>query len=128
MNDRVAYWFDLCVYDLETAKVMLNNKRYLYVGFMCHQVAEKALKGYHFHLLKEDAPYTHSLKKLTDLTDLGRELSKENQKLLIRLENMNVDARYPKYKSVISEYLTDKICEQLVEETEGFLQWIQEKL
>jgi hypothetical protein len=32
MNERVAYWLDLADYDIETARVMLNGKRYLYVG------------------------------------------------------------------------------------------------
>ena len=41
MNEKVEYWFESANYDLETAKVMLDGKRYLYVGFMCHQVIEK---------------------------------------------------------------------------------------
>jgi HEPN domain-containing protein len=32
-------------YDIETAKAMLKTGRYLYVGFMCHQVVEKAFKA-----------------------------------------------------------------------------------
>jgi len=34
---------DLAQYDLETAQVMLDGGRFLYVGFMCHQVVEKSL-------------------------------------------------------------------------------------
>jgi hypothetical protein len=30
------YWVELSHYDLETAQAMLDTKRYLYVGFMCH--------------------------------------------------------------------------------------------
>ena len=45
-EESVNYWFDLAAYDLETAKVMLNGARYLYVGFMYHQAIEKALKGH----------------------------------------------------------------------------------
>lgn len=33
-------------YDFDTAQAMLETKRYLYVGFMCHQVIEKILKAY----------------------------------------------------------------------------------
>ncbi len=46
MNEKVLYWIDIAEYDMETAKVMLEGKRFLYVGFMCHQVIEKILKGY----------------------------------------------------------------------------------
>jgi len=45
-QERKKYWLELAEYDMETAKVMLLGERYLYVGFMCHQVIEKALKGY----------------------------------------------------------------------------------
>ena len=44
-EQKAGYWLDLAAYDLETADVMLRGKRYLYVGFMCHQVVEKSLKG-----------------------------------------------------------------------------------
>ena len=41
--DKSSYWFEGAEYDLQTARAMLDTKRYLYVGFMCHQVAEKSL-------------------------------------------------------------------------------------
>lgn len=44
--DKINYWIELADYDLKTAKAMLDTKRFLYVGFMCHQVIEKTLKGY----------------------------------------------------------------------------------
>lgn len=43
MADKVRYWIELSDYDLETAQAMLETSRFLYVGFMCHQVIEKAL-------------------------------------------------------------------------------------
>jgi HEPN domain-containing protein len=39
------YWLEIASYDLKTAEAMLNSKRFLYVGFMCHQSIEKILKG-----------------------------------------------------------------------------------
>lgn len=46
MTDKVRYWVELSDYDLDTAQAMLETRRYLYVGFMCHQVIEKILKAY----------------------------------------------------------------------------------
>jgi hypothetical protein len=37
-EEKIAYWADLSDYDLETAKAMLQTKRYLYVAFMCHHL------------------------------------------------------------------------------------------
>lgn len=33
-SEKITYWIDISDYDLETAKTMLTDKRYLYVGFM----------------------------------------------------------------------------------------------
>jgi tRNA A22 N-methylase len=30
MNEKIRYWIDLAEYDLETARVMLTGKRFLY--------------------------------------------------------------------------------------------------
>ncbi|MCL1820867.1 MAG: HEPN domain-containing protein [Oscillospiraceae bacterium] len=128
MDERVSYWLDLCAYDLDTAKAMMETKRYLYVGFMCHQVVEKSLKGYHYHLLKSDAPYTHSLKRLALLTRLNTELSESWIKLISDLENMNIEARYPERKDDLARHLTKEICNRFILETEEFLRWINSKL
>lgn len=40
MEKNVAYWTDIAEYDLDTAQAMLDTGRYLYVGFMRHQVIE----------------------------------------------------------------------------------------
>ena len=37
-EEQTTYWIDLADYDIETAQAMYDTKRWLYVGFMCHQV------------------------------------------------------------------------------------------
>ena len=46
MEEKIKYWTDLSDYDLETAEALFLTKRYLYVGFMCHQTIEKIFKAY----------------------------------------------------------------------------------
>lgn len=53
VDDKVKYWIELSDYDFETAEAMFTSKRFLYVGFMCHQTIEKAFKAY-FTLIKSD--------------------------------------------------------------------------
>jgi HEPN domain-containing protein len=50
-RDVVSYWIDITEYDLETAEAMLVTKRFLYVGFMCHQAIKKYLKACYVHVL-----------------------------------------------------------------------------
>ena len=49
---KIEYWLDIAHYDLVSAKAMLASRRFLYVGFLCHQVAEKCLKAYFWHAQK----------------------------------------------------------------------------
>jgi HEPN domain-containing protein len=56
MESTIRYWIDISDYDLETAEAMLQSKRYLYVGFMCHQTIEKAFKAYFVKVKSETAP------------------------------------------------------------------------
>lgn len=51
MESKISYWVELSDYDIETAEAMFRTRRYLYVGFMCHQTIEKAFKAY-FHKIK----------------------------------------------------------------------------
>lgn len=43
---KIKYWLDTAHYDLVSAKAMLETKRFLYVGFLCHQVVEKCKELY----------------------------------------------------------------------------------
>ena len=38
-------WRKQADYDIKTAEIMFDNKRYFYAVFMCHLSIEKALKG-----------------------------------------------------------------------------------
>lgn len=41
----VKSWVDASRYDLETARALLESRRYVYVLFMCQQALEKLLKA-----------------------------------------------------------------------------------
>ena len=72
------YWFESAEYDLQTAKAMLETKRFLYVGFMCHQTVEKALKGiFVSRFPDEELPYIHKLVRLPNLCGITSEMSGE---------------------------------------------------
>jgi len=60
------YWVDIANYDLETAEAMLKSKRYLYVGFMCHQAIEKMLKAIYSYKIQEMPPRIHNLARLVN--------------------------------------------------------------
>jgi len=129
-NKKVGHWIKLADYDYETAKVMLDTGRYLYVGFMCHQVIEKALKA----VISRDCgegeipPKIHNLSKLAIKAKLLDQMSAEQQDFIEELNPLNVAARYSEYKDEIAAGLNKENCKGLIKGTEELLCWIKEQL
>ena len=125
---QAGYWFESAEYDLQTARAMLETRRLLYVGFMCHQTVEKALKGV-FVVRKpdEDLPYIHKLVRLANLSGISEEMSEAQLSLLDLLSPLNIEARYPLHKSKLLASLTVERCETMIKETEALYQWIRKK-
>jgi len=68
IKENVKYWLEIAEYDIITAKAMLTSGRFLYVGFMCHQTIEKALKAVIARDCAEGEipPKTHHLLRLVE--------------------------------------------------------------
>ena len=127
-ENKISYWVEMAQYDLVSARVMLNGGRYLYVGFMCHQVIEKILKACFVHLEDKTPPRTHNLTRLAKLAGIYSELSESHKDFLDILEPLNVQARYPTYKEKLLQSLDNDRSNEILRETEGLLQWIMKKL
>ncbi|OFX13733.1 MAG: hypothetical protein A2Z18_10620 [Armatimonadetes bacterium RBG_16_58_9] len=127
MNDRALYWLEVAEYDLETARAMLGTGRYLYVGFMCHQVIEKALKAAVANA-GGDPPKSHRLRMLAELAGLYDRMDDQQHHFLDLLEPLNVEARYPGEKSRISSELGADRCQSIVRRTQEMQEWIKRTL
>ena len=130
MDEKVKYWLDLTEYDLDTARVMLNGGRYLYVGFMCHQVIEKAFKAVIARDCEDDdiPPKIHHLMRLADKSGLLGKLSESQKSFIADLNPLNIEARYPEYKNKIAATLSNEVCAKLIHDTEEMLCWIKGQL
>ena len=128
MDDKVTYWTEMSDYDFDTAKAMLDTKRYLYVGFMCHQTIEKLLKAYWSNVLEEPPLKIHSLSRLAERSGLDKDLSEEQLDFIDELEPLNIEARYPSYKERLMKSLTNDRCKELIKQTNELRTWIKSKL
>lgn len=124
-KERQNYWLELAEYDLETAKVMLTGERYLYVGFMCHQVIEKALKGYYTSIFSDNPPYVHNLTLIAKKSEIYMLLTEEQKDTIDLLEPLNIEARYPTVKDKLLKSLTKEKCKTIIGETEALFKWIK---
>jgi HEPN domain-containing protein len=128
MSEESSYWIEIADYDLETAKAMLVSKRYLYVGFMCHQVIEKTIKAYYSSTKEDVPPYSHNLKSLAERCELLPLFSDEQLDFIEELLPMNIEARYPTHKERMFKLLTSQKCKEIIKQTETLCQWIKQQL
>ena len=88
VENNSAYWLDIVDYDLDTAEAMYATGRWLYVGFMCHQVIEKVLKAYWCGTREDDPPYTHNHSRLAQGCGIWDEMSEEQKTSLKQLPHL----------------------------------------
>ena len=129
LTEKVKYWINMAFYDLETAQTMLDGRRYLYVGFMCHQAVEKAIKAVIARDCAEDEipPKIHDLRKLAVIAKIFDVMTEQQQNFLFYLNPMNIEARYSEYKDEIAAGLTKKSCSDLLEKTKELFCWIKQQ-
>ena len=127
-NKRIEYWLDIAHYDLVSAKAMLESKRFLYVGFLCHQVVEKCLKAYFWHAQKREPPSSHNLLLLSEESRFDEHAGEEHFSLFDELMPLNIQARYPEDRELLLKALTLRKCEEILKKTNKFYLWIKELL
>ncbi|MCL5990491.1 MAG: HEPN domain-containing protein [Bacteroidetes bacterium] len=126
--EKVEYWLELAMYDLETAKIVLKAKRYLHFGFLCHLSSEKLLKAYYWKYIGEEPPYTHNLLVLSSKSGLDSLISASHKQLLYKLMPLNVEARYPIEKKEIFKTLNRQYCENIYKDLKEFSLWMKQLL
>ena len=107
---------------------MLIRKRYLYVGFMCHQSIDKIFKALYVKLLNNNPPKIHSLSVIAQKADFLNLLNSNFKELINTLEPLNVEARYPSYKDKMLKSLNEQICINLITQTKDLQSWIKTQL
>lgn len=127
-DENIAYWLDIAEYDFESAKVMLTGRRFLYVGFMCHQAVEKTLKSLYIKTKSETPPFVHNLKRLSEECGVYDVFSEEQKDFIDELIPLNIEARYPTYKEKLLKSLSVEKCEVLIKQTEDLCNWIKQLL
>ena len=128
MSNRIKYWIELSDYDLETAEAMQTSKRFLYVGFMCHQTIEKIFKAYFTHLKDDTAPYSHSLSYLAQKGGFYSEFDEVQKDFIDQVEPLHIEARYPLHKERLLKSLNESRSQDILNKTRELQAWIKVKL
>jgi HEPN domain-containing protein len=124
-TEKIKYWFEIALDDLDSARIMLEKRKFLQSGFYCHQSVEKALKGYFIYTKNEDPPYTHNLIKLSRESGIDELFDETGKNLINLLMPLNIEARYPDAKNAILKTLSSKKSEDIYNRTSDIIKWIE---
>ena len=127
-EEKVQHWVKMADYDIETADGLMQIKRNLYVGFMCHLATEKLLKARFVKIKDETPPYIHNLRLLAEKTGIYDMMSDEQKDFLKELNPLHIEARYQDYKDAIEKKLTDEVAQEILTKTKELTAWIKEKI
>ncbi len=122
----VKSWVDASRYDLETARALLESRRYLYVLFMCQQSLEKLLKARITARTAEFPPRIHGLVRLAELA--GLELSQEDKTLLERLSLYYLQSRYPPEIQALAKEINRPVAVAHLAQTEALWKRLRRQL
>ena len=112
----VDYWLANAAEKLKTMRGLYASKRYADCLFFGHMVLEMALKAHVVAVTKKIAPKIHHLRRLAEMARL--DLSDTEWKLLVKVSDFNLEARYPDeklefYKLSTKSY-TDEYYEPII--------------
>jgi HEPN domain-containing protein len=127
MDKIVEHWTERSQYDLDTAKIMLDAGRYLYVAYMCQQAVVKILKSIIAHQGKENFPI-HNLNRLAEIATISKGLSSDQFNFLAELTPYHIEARYGDYKESLAEIINVTKAKQVYKKTLEIHKWFYQKI
>ena len=119
-------WLKQADYDMKTAEIMFDNKRYFYAVFMCHLSIEKALKGIYLERLKEIPPKTHNLVYLVEKIKV--QLPENLYDSVFALNRVSVPTRYPDDLQRMLKDYNEERTKKVIESGKEVLQWLKKQL
>jgi HEPN domain-containing protein len=123
IQKQIEYWIRTAEDDLVTAKLLVQNDRFLHGLFFCHLCIEKAIKAHIVRKTSEIPPKVHNLSFLLSKTDLS--LGEDFKELTAVLMTYLLEGRYPdnypqtQSLSEVNDYL---------ERTINLFEWLKLKL
>lgn len=137
-EEKYKYWEMLSDYDIETAAVLVKEKRWLYVSFLCEQSIERILKGMYVFYCGKEAPKSHNVNYLlTKISHNPLFLSKVDMEAfdekLKTYENFFYDlvfyyiSDYPfSYQKIMDRFIDEATAIEIYNKTLEVRCWLQD--
>lgn len=123
IEKQIEYWKSGADSDLETAEILIQNKKFVQGLFFCHLCIEKITKAILVKETNQIPPKSHDIFYLANKAQI--DLPDEKQKIVQILMKYQLEGRYPEYyPKPPSLELTMKY----LKETQNLLKWLKMKL
>lgn len=126
MTKKPEEWFKQAAYDLKTAEIMLENKRFIYAVFMCHLSIEKALKGLYQFRLNAVPPKVHNLIYLVEKNGLSP--SEKLYNAIFELNRVSIPTRYPDDLTRMKNEYKKKNTVEIINSSKEVIKWLKNQL
>jgi HEPN domain-containing protein len=123
IQKQIEYWINTAEDDLQTAELLIQNKRFLHGLFFCHLCIEKAIKAHVVKQTTDIPPKLHNLSFLLSKTNLS--LTDDYKELTAILMTYLLEGRYPdNYPKIPSS----EDVEDYFVRTKNLFTWLRSKL
>lgn len=127
IKEHVKFWIDGANHDWSTAKCLFSAGKYDWSLFVGHLVLEKTLKALFIQENNNQLPpKTHNLVKLARHANI--KVTEEQEILLDEVNDFNLEARYPQYKSEFYKKCTKKFSEDYFYKIDEMMKWLQSQI
>lgn len=123
VQKQIEYWQNGSLDDFETAKVLIDNRRYIHGLFFCHLSIEKIIKAIVVKTTHEIPPKSHDLFFLSKKANI--DLPEDRQSIIQILMKYQLEGRYPEY---FPEMPQQNVVAGYLKQTNELLKWFREKL
>ncbi len=120
-EQHVEYWRNGAVEDLAVAKKLVRDGHGRHGLFFAHLVLEKLLKAHVCRHTKDLAPRTHELNRLAERA--GLDVDDSQARLLGRIDDFNIEGRYPEFADPPTREEAREIMHQVLE----MVQWLTDQ-
>jgi HEPN domain-containing protein len=126
-DEHIKYWRESAQRDLESAEVIFGSGKYDWCLFIGHLALEKILKA--LFVERNDntiPPKIHNLVRLAELSKI--ELDDDQKFLLDRINDFNIQARYPDYNLDFYKRCNSEFTNEHLGKIKEFYSWFNSLL
>ncbi len=126
IKEHIFYWEESAAHDLESAESLFSAGKYDWCLFISHIVIEKMLKAIYVSSHNNEVPpKVHNLVRLAELSGLN--FSEEQLDFLDKINDFNIEARYPDYKFSFYKICTQEFTSEYFNKIKELYLWIKSR-